>query len=387
VVKLPHLDPLVAALGGGETTRLIGGVVRDSLRGQPVSDVDMATRLTPDQVIAHLKAAGIRSVPTGIAHGTVTAVTGAGSVEITTLRRDVSTDGRRAAVIFTEDWREDAARRDFTINALSANPETGEVFDYFGGRADLEVGHVRFIGDPLQRIAEDHLRILRFFRFYARFGEGDPDTAAYDACAARANDLMTLSRERIASELLKLLGYPTPVAAVRLMLARDILKPVLPEIVAADTLEQLVGREGTHGDPIRRLAALVGPNPAVARDISARLKLSKAQSKRLVTACGWTIPVTTIPALAYRIGIESARDRLMLAGADATALDNWQRPIFPVTGGQLIARGLEPGPVVAQTMAEIESAWVDAGFPTGVAFDAILDRINPRVVPATSGQS
>ena len=156
MVRLPQLDGLVAALGGGETTRLIGGVVRDSLRGQPVSDVDMATRLTPDEVIAHLKAAGIKSVPTGIAHGTVTAVTKTGAVEITTLRRDVSTDGRRATVAFTDDWREDAARRDFTFNALSANPETGEVFDYFGGCADLDAGRVRFIGDPLQRIAEDH---------------------------------------------------------------------------------------------------------------------------------------------------------------------------------------------------------------------------------------
>ena len=386
MVKLPQLDGLVAALGGGEMTRLIGGVVRDSLRGQPVSDVDMATRLTPEEVIACLKAAGIKSVPTGIAHGTVTAVTKNGAVEITTLRRDVSTDGRRATVAFTDDWREDAARRDFTINALSANPETGEVFDYFGGCADLDAGRVRFIGDPLQRIAEDHLRILRFFRFFARFGTGDPDAAAYDACAARANDLMALSRERIASELLKLLSYPTPVAAVRLMLARDILKPILPEIVAADALEMLVNREGSHGDPIRRFAALVGPNPAVARDIAARLKLSKAQSKRLVTACGWTIAYRTVPALAYRLGTESARDRLLLAGADATALENWQRPTFPITGGTLITRGLAPGPIVAQTLIDIENAWIEAGFPLGEGFDAILDQLNPLSSPKTASQ-
>ena len=386
MVRLPQLDGLVAALGGGEMTRLIGGVVRDSLRGQPVSDVDMATRLTPDEVIARLKAAGIKSVPTGIAHGTVTAVTKNGAVEITTLRRDVSTDGRRATVAFTDDWREDAARRDFTINALSANPETGEVFDYFGGCADLDAGRVRFIGDPLQRIAEDHLRILRFFRFFARFGTGDPDAAAYDACAARANDLMALSRERIASELLKLLSYPTPVAAVRLMLARDILKPILPEIVAADALEMLVNREGSHGDPIRRFAALVGPNPAVARDIAARLKLSKAQSKRLVTACGWTIAYRTVPALAYRLGTESARDRLLLAGADATALENWQRPTLPITGGTLITRGLAPGPIVAQTLIDIENAWIEAGFPLGEGFDAILGQLNPLSSPKTASQ-
>ena len=377
MVRLPHLDPLVAALGGGETTRLIGGVVRDSLLGVPVSDVDMATRLTPDEVIARLKAAGIKSVPTGIAHGTVTAVMPDGPVEITTLRRDVSTDGRRATVAFTDDWREDAARRDFTINALSANPDTGEVYDYFGGREDLTAGHVRFIGQPLQRIAEDHLRILRFFRFYGRFGKGTPDAAAYDACADRANDLMSLSRERIASELLKLLSYAMPTAAVRLMLARDILKPVLPEIMSADRLECLVSREGVNGDPIRRLAALIGPNPAVAKDIATRLKLSKAQSNRLATACGWAIPHDNVPALAYRLGIESARDRLLLAGADAAKLDNWHRPKFPISGGTLIKRGLESGPIVAQTLAQIENAWVDAGFPTGPAFDDILDRFSP----------
>ena len=383
MVRLPHLDPLVAALGGGETTRLIGGVVRDTLRGAPVSDIDMATRLTPDNVIARLKAAGIKSAPTGIAHGTVTAVLKTGPVEITTLRRDVSTDGRHATVAFTDDWREDAARRDFTINALSANPETGEVFDYFGGRDDLAASRVAFIGDPLQRIAEDHLRILRFFRFFARFGKGKPDTAAYDACAARANDLMALSRERIASEMLKLLSYPAPVAAVRLMLARDILKPVLPEIMSVDVLDALVTREAAQGDPIRRFAALIGPSPATAKDIATRLKLSKAQSRRLVTACGWTEPFATVAALAYRLGLESARDRLLLGGASTTELDSWQRPAFPISGGTLIARGLDSGPIVAQTLTKVENAWIDAGFPTGAAFNALLDRISP----ATSAQN
>ncbi len=387
MVRLPHLDPLVAALGGGETVRLIGGVVRDTLLGEPVSDVDMATRLTPDEVIAHLKSAHIKPVPTGIAHGTVTAVTAHGPVEITTLRRDVSTDGRHAIVAFTDDWREDAARRDFTINALSANPDTGEIFDYFGGLDDLAAGRVRFIGDPLQRIAEDHLRILRFFRFFARFGRGKPDAAAYDACAARANDLMSLSRERIASELLKLLDYTNPVAAVRLMLARDILRSVLPEIISANHLDGLVIREARAGEPIRRLAALIGPNPAVAKDIAARLKLSKAQAKRLISACGWTEPFVTIAALAYRLGIESARDRLLLSGADTAALDHWRRPTFPITGGTLIKRGLAPGPVVANTLAKIENAWIEAGFPDGAAFETLLDRVSPAKAPANSVQN
>jgi poly(A) polymerase len=382
-VRLPHLDRLVQALGGGETTRLIGGVVRDTLLGMPVSDVDMATRLTPDDVISRLNAADIKSVPTGIAHGTVTAIIDHGPVEITTLRRDVATDGRRATVAFTDDWREDAARRDFTINALSANPETGEVFDYFGGRDDLRDGLVRFIGEPRQRIAEDHLRILRFFRFFARFGKGDADGPGYDACAARANDLMTLSRERIASELLKLLTYPHPVEAVRLMVARDILKPVLPEIHTTDLLSSVIQSEGGDGDPIRRFAALLGPRPAVAKDIAVRLKLSKMQSKRLIVACGWTEPFGTVAALAYQLGIDGARDRLLLAGEDTTALANWQRPKFPITGGALIRRGLSAGPIVATTLSAVENAWIDAGFPEGAAFDVLLDQISP----ATSEQS
>ena len=169
---------------------------------------------------ARLEKARIKAVPTGIDHGTITAVSDGHPFEITTLRRDVSTDGRRATVAFTDDWKEDAARRDFTINALSADPLTGELFDYFGGLADLEQRHIRFIGDPLQRIAEDHLRILRFFRFHARFDAGEPDAAALDACTARANDLMALSRERIADELLKLLGLPDPSATVAIMLER-----------------------------------------------------------------------------------------------------------------------------------------------------------------------
>ena len=211
-------------------------------------------------MIARLEKARIKAVPTGLAHGTITAVSGGAPVEVTTLRRDVSTDGRRATVAFTEDWREDAARRDFTINALSADPLSGEVFDYFGGLADLDARKVRFIGEPLQRIAEDHLRILRFFRFHARFGEGAPDEGGAEACAARANDLMALSRERIADELLKLLAMPDPTPTVALMIEQGIFRPVLPEIENADRLRALIDAEqGGGGRPaaIRRLAALL----------------------------------------------------------------------------------------------------------------------------------
>jgi len=227
--KKRGMKRLLDALGADQgLTRYVGGAVRDDLLDLPVSDIDLATKIQPGEVVERLEKAKIKAVPTGIDHGTVTAVSAGQPFEITTLRRDVSTDGRRATVAFTDDWREDAARRDFTINALSADPNTGELFDYFGGLADLEHRHIRFIGDPLQRIAEDHLRILRFFRFHARFDAGKPDAAALDACTARARDLMALSRERIADELLKLLEMPDPSRTVAIMLEREILKPSCP---------------------------------------------------------------------------------------------------------------------------------------------------------------
>src|SRR3954469_13371840 len=237
--KRRGMKRLLAALGADKgLTRYVGGAVRDDLLDLTVNDVDLATRLQPDEVISRLDAAKIKPVPTGIEHGTVTAVSDGHAFEVTTLRRDVSTDGRRATVAFTDDWKEDAARRDFTINALSVDPRTGEIFDYFGGLEDLKGRHIRFIGDPLQRIAEDHLRILRFFRFHARFGSGELDIAALDACTRRANDLMALSRERIADELLKLLAVADPAATVAIMLQHGILRPVLPEI-APERLQDL----------------------------------------------------------------------------------------------------------------------------------------------------
>src|SRR5258708_35589886 len=206
---------LLDALGAdARLTRYVGGAVRDDLLGLPLSDIDLATRITRDEVMDRLKKARIKAVPTGIDHGTVTAVSDGHPFDITSLRRDISTDGRRATVAFPDDWKEDAARRDFTINALSADPLTGELFDYFGGIADLEQRHIRFIGDPLQRIAEDHLRILRFFRFHARFGAGEPDHSALEACPGRAHDLMALSRARVADEIPKLLGVADPLRPV-----------------------------------------------------------------------------------------------------------------------------------------------------------------------------
>lgn len=376
-IERPGLDALVKALGGGAQVRIIGGAVRDTLLSLPVSDIDLATRHAPEAVMAMLKSAGIKAVPTGLSHGTVTAVIESGPVEVTTLRRDVATDGRRATVAFTDDWQEDAARRDFTINALAADPDSGEIFDYFDGLADLRAGHVRFIGDPLQRIAEDHLRILRFFRFHARFGKGDPDAAALAACRARANDLMALSRERIASELLKLLASEAPQETVALMQSNGILAPVIPELTHGDALERLVTREqsmGIAGNDIRRLAALIGPDPALAGDIAHRLKLSNAQNKRLVTACTIRAPMRS-DALAYRLGLEEARDALLLNNgttADFAVLENWQRPVFPISGGALIERGLPAGPRVAATLKTIENRWIDAGFPNGPAFEKLV---------------
>lgn len=364
----PGMDRLLAALDAkGGATRYVGGCVRDALLGLEQSDVDLTTRFTPDEVVKRLEAVRIKAVPTGIAHGTITAVSAGTPVEVTTLRRDVSTDGRRATVAFTDDWRADAARRDFTINALSADPLSGEVYDYFDGLADLEARRVRFIGDPLQRIAEDHLRILRFFRFHARFGAEAPDAEGLEACVTRANDLMALSRERIADELLKLLALPDPGPTVRLMIERGIFRPVLPEIDSADRLDALVAAEREAGigpAAIRRLAALLPADPEVAASIGARLRLSNKLAGRLVAAAGTALDAAE--PLAYRIGAAEAVDRILLRGRpgpELKQLEEWRRPHMPVSGGDLIAMGLIAGPVVAKTMQKLEEEWIAAGFP------------------------
>ena len=374
------VNRLLMALGADEgLTRYVGGAVRDELLGLPHSDFDLATMLKPEDVIQRLEAAKIRAVPTGLEHGTITAVSSGHPFEITSLRRDVSTDGRRATVAFTDDWQEDAARRDFTINAFSADPTTGQIYDYFGGKADLLERRVRFIGDPLERIAEDHLRILRFFRFHARFGEGDPDTEALTACAKRANDLMALSRERIADELLKLLAVADPSSTVELMLAHDILRPVLPEIErrAVDGLRKLVDSERlakANPDPLRRLAALLPRDPELAERIAARLKLSNKARKRLACAADPDLSQNA-EALAYYNGGECAVDRLLLDGQPevAATIAKWEAPKLPIKGGALIKRGLTQGPDVARTLQAVERRWVDSGFPVGTDFDRIVD--------------
>lgn len=371
------LKAVVAALSGD--IRLVGGVVRDTLAGQVTKDIDLATPLLPERVIEKLSAARIKCVPTGLAHGTVTAVVEGRPFEITTLRRDVSTDGRRATVTFTDDWQEDAARRDFTINALYADPDTGDIQDYFGGVADLEAGIVRFIGEPLTRIAEDHLRILRFFRFNARFGKGVPHAESIAACRVRANDLMALSRERIAMELLAILALPNPAEAIALMIGNGIFVPVLPEITTAASLVRLLEREQTiaaEPNALRRLAALLPANPGLAEEIANRLRLSNAERKHLMTLAARRADDDVNPkALAYRLGVESAVDRLLLGTGDAADILGWTPPKFPLTGGSIVARGIQAGPEVARVLQAAERQWIEEGFPDAARVEEIADSL------------
>jgi poly(A) polymerase len=374
----PGIKRLLKALDAkGGHARFVGGAVRDFLLGEHPDDLDLATTHQPQEVIARLEAAGIKAVPTGIEHGTITAVSSGTVVEVTTLRADVSTDGRRATVSFTDDWKEDAGRRDFTINALYADPYSGELSDYFGGLDDLTSRTVRFIGEPLQRIAEDHLRILRYFRFHARYGHGEPDAHALEACTRRANDLMALSRERIADELLKLLALDDPTPTVRLMHDQRILAPVIPEIGGLDRLASLVEAERLASiapDPLRRLAALLPSDPETASRVAARLKLSNKAKKRLASAADSSLGLNR-RALAYRIGTESAVDRLLMAGrsSDASAVSAWIPPRLPIGGSQLMARGVPEGPEIARTLHRIEDAWEAADFPKGEEFDRLVD--------------
>ena len=278
----PALRMVLAAL---PEARLVGGAVRDALAGRPVADIDLATPRLPDAIVQALAQAGIRAVPTGIAHGTITAVAGGRGFEVTTLRRDVETDGRHASVAFTDDWRVDAARRDFTINAMSMTAD-GAVFDYFSGIADLRAGVVRFVGDPATRIAEDYLRILRFFRFFARYGTGEPDPAALAAIRAGLGGLAILSVERVWSELQRILAAPDPSDAIARMAELGVLAAVLPEGTDPQALARLVAA-GAPADPLLRLAALLTGD---ADALAIRLKLSTAERERLLALRAQPVP-------------------------------------------------------------------------------------------------
>jgi len=367
------LARLIAALGTG-TSRYVGGAVRDTLLGLEVKDVDLATTLPPRTVMDRLDRAGIKPIPTGIDHGTVTALLPAGAVEITTLRHDVSTDGRRATIAYADDWRDDAARRDFTINALYVDPETLEISDFFGGLADLAARRVRYIGDARQRIREDHLRILRYFRFQARFGSQPADNEAEQACAELAATLKALSRERIGMETMNLLALPDPAPTVARMEELNVLAVILPEAdpVALAALVTQEQRQHIAPDPLRRLAALLPPDPQLAEQVASRFRLSGAQKKRLASAARRDDFEADARALAYRLGRDQALDRLLLTGAETASLQGWDIPAFPLKGGDIVDRGVKAGPQVARILQAVEAEWVASGFDDATV-PALLD--------------
>ena len=372
------LAALVRALDptGDALCRWVGGAVRDTLAGIAAKDIDMATSLLPEAVMARLVATGIKAVPTGIAHGTVTAVLAEGPVEITTLRRDLTTDGRHATVAFSDDWREDASRRDFTINALYADPHSLVVTDFFGGIDDLAAHRVRFIGEAEARIREDYLRILRYFRFQARFGSLPADAEAEAGCAALATGLKGLSRERIGWELMRLLAHPDPAPTVARMAELGVLTQILPEADPAALPALIAAEHAAHlaPDALRRLAALLPADPTLAEAVAARLRLSVAQKKRLSQAAARGSDDTSDPrTLAYRLGLTEARDRLLLSGGDCTPLNDGTVPYFRLKGGAIVARGIRAGPDIARILRAVETRWIAEGFPDDARVAQLLD--------------
>ncbi|MBV9510592.1 MAG: CCA tRNA nucleotidyltransferase [Caulobacteraceae bacterium] len=373
------------AVGGPACARFVGGCVRNALIGQPIDDVDIATVLEPQTVIRALRAAGLKAVPTGVEHGTATAVAERRAFEITTLRRDVETDGRRAVVAFTTDWGEDARRRDFRLNAVYADA-AGLLYDPTGeGIADALAGRVVFVGDAETRIREDALRILRFFRFHAWYGRGEPDAAALAACAALKDQVRGLSAERVSKELLKLLAAEDPRPAVRLMLEAGVLAELLPQAAGLGRFERLVAIETGQLfslDPLLRLGALLPADPAAGEASARRLRLSNAQRERLTAMLGVEPPLTAAMsprqarAAVYRLGRAAFCDRALLAWAasDDTASDSrwralpalaqaWPRPILPLTGDDALAAGAARGPQVGAALREVEAWWVENDFP------------------------
>jgi poly(A) polymerase len=388
----PETRAVIAALTAeGAEVRFVGGCVRDAVIGRPVKDVDIATHDPPERVMALLEKAGITAVPTGVKHGTVTAVIGKSHFEITTLRRDVETFGRHATVAFTNDWTADAARRDLTMNALFCAPD-GRLFDPFGGLADLKARRVRFVGDAATRIREDVLRLLRFFRFYAHYGAPPPDAEALAAARELAPLLPTLSGERVCGETLKLLMAPDPASVVALMRDEGVLVHFLPEGTNIARLAALVTVEGIapkrlvpEADPIRRLAALIDGGATAAEVVAVRLRLSNAERERLIAIAGGPWPVADLDApacrrLLYRLGRERFRDAALHAWAEAIAgrasadryeTESWidlvaaietALPAFPLRGRDALELGLPPGPEVGRLVAEVEAWWIDGDF-------------------------
>jgi tRNA nucleotidyltransferase/poly(A) polymerase len=398
-----HLQRLLAVLSeNGEAARIAGGAVRNALLGQKVADVDIAATTLPQETVRRAEAAGFKAVPTGIEHGTVTVVAGGRPFEVTTLRADIETDGRRAKVSFGRDWKADAGRRDFTINALYAEAD-GTIVDLVGGLADIEARRLRFIGDAEARIREDYLRILRFFRFFAWYGEGRPDADGLKACARLKEGLDRLSAERVWAELKKLLGAPDPARALLWMRQAGVLSRVLPESEkwGIDAIHALVRAEADLGwpaDPMLRLQAIVPPDAARMKALAARLKFSTAEASRMER---WALvqapdPATTEASLAralylgdpqaavdrLRLALATARARavednsaLLLAGGFSRLLrfaEGWRKPVFPVRGSDLAALGVPAGPKLGALLKKLESEWIESGF--SLQRDALLER-------------
>lgn len=391
----PATRAVMAALeaaGGPGCARFVGGCVRNALMGRPIDDIDIATVLKPEETAQAVRAAGLKAVPTGIEHGTVTAVAERTPFEITTLRQDVMTDGRNATVAFTDDWAEDAARRDFRLNALYADAE-GQVFDPTGeGVADAAAGRIIFVGDPERRIREDYLRILRFFRFFAWYGHGAPDAAGLAACRALTEGLGRLSAERVSKELMKLLAAPDPRAAMRAMADAGVLAQVLPEARLTPAFEAMAG---ISDDPVRRLMMLIPAQVEAIADLGRRLRLPNAVVIRLGLAAD-AAPVVElsmtprqIRAAVYRLGHRAVEDGLHRRWAEAPdrkaearalleAALNWDPPPMPVGGRQVAALGVPPGPETGRILKAFEEGWIADDFPSRGHVERLAALVSPR---------
>ncbi len=392
----PLAEVLAVLNGGGEEARIVGGAVRNSLLGEQPGDIDLATTATPEEVTRRAHAAGFKAVPTGVEHGTVTIVAHGHPFEVTTLREDVETFGRKAKVAFGRDWRADAERRDFTMNALSMSPD-GAVHDYVGGLSDLKARRVRFIGDPAKRIAEDYLRILRFFRFHALYADGDSDAEGLHACIAGREGLRGLSRERVRMEMFKLLVAPLAAPTLANMSDAGLLQLVLGGVAQLASIERMVRIEAAieaAPAPVRRLGALAVLIEEDADRLNERLRLANVEHRRLrLMAQGWRrlSPAASEQdrrALLYRLGADAFTDRVLLAwaragpgpdDADWQALAGlprrWSIPAFPLRAAEFISRGVAKGPALGAAMHAAKEAWIAAGFPEARAeIEAIASR-------------
>ena len=409
--EAPLKDLLALLDGAGEEARVVGGAVRNALLGEPLGDIDIATTALPPEVMRRAEVAGFKAVPTGIEHGTVTVVAHGRPFEVTTLREDVETFGRHAKVEFGRHWRRDAERRDFTMNALSAARD-GTVYDYVGGLADVEARRVRFIGDAATRIAEDYLRILRFFRFHAAYGEGALDPAGVAACVAGRAGLDQLSRERVRAEFIKLLLAKHAVPVLAAMTESGLLDRVLgsvPLLASHANMRKLEATLALAPDAVRGLGALGVSVVEDAERVRERLRLTNAEYARLASmADGWWHisrhwGEQEGRVLLYRLGPERYTDRMLLAwtrsseeAADqrwhslATLPSRWSAPVFPLKSADFVGRGISPGPRLGAALVAAEQAWVAAGFPDdGAALAAIADAtaMNPAARPSSRRHS